>query len=231
MMNALYLHVVDDIKSKINDEVFGNGDKLPSERELSKQYDVSRNVIREAITVLQSEGLVVVHPGRGSYVTEPTLNIVTETIDRVMGNYKTSLEDIIDGREGIEVYVIKHVIQRATEDDVKTLYEIYDEMENHRHNVEQFVKFDEKLHIYLAKYTKNPLYEILLHSFLEMTQRILFDFTRLHPESVVEAQEHHLKIIKLIEQRDESAALELIKAHMKVLRDEIKILKDRKIIK
>ncbi len=229
-MNALYIDVVNDIKNKMNKGKLKKGDKLPSERELALKYDISRNVVREAITVLRNEGLVDVFPGRGTYVTKPKLNIVSETIERVMKNYNISLEDIVNVREGLEVYILKNMINRVTLEDIETLYGIYGDMEKHRGNVELFVKFDEKFHIHLAKYTKNPLYEILLHSFIEMTQSVLFDFTRLHPESIVEAQEHHLKLIELIENRDEQGALDLIKAHMEVLRNEIKILREKNII-
>src|SRR5690625_1766293 len=98
-MKALYLDLVNGIKEKINSGKIKKGDKLPSERELSLKHEVSRNVVREAITVLQNEGYVEVFPGKGSYITEPKLDIVSTTIDRVMGNYNTSLEDIIDVRE------------------------------------------------------------------------------------------------------------------------------------
>lgn len=230
-MKALYLKVVIDIKSKITNGKIKKGEKIPSERELAQQHNVSRNVVREAITVLQNEGYVEVFPGKGSYITEPKLDIVSTTIDRVMGNYNTTLEDIIDVREGLEVYIIKNVIKRANENDIKNLYEIYENMEGNRRDIERFVEYDEKFHLMMAKCTKNPMYEILIHSFIEMTQRVLFDFTRLHPESVAEAQEHHLGLIKLIEKRDKESAVKLIKEHMQVIRDEIRILKERNLIK
>ena len=46
------------------------GAKLPSERQLAERYGVSRPVVRESLRRLQERGLIVVQPGRGSYVRE-----------------------------------------------------------------------------------------------------------------------------------------------------------------
>lgn len=229
-MNALYLEIVDDVKNKIGNENYQKGDKLPSERELACYYKVSRIVVREAISVLRNEGLVVVYPGKGAYVTKPDPIIVSKSIKRVMENYSTTLEDVLEIRKELEVSIIKNVIYRANSKDIQKLYDIYSNMEKYKENVEQFVKLDEQFHLHLAKYTKNPLYEMLLNSFIEMTQHILFEFTRIIPESVVQAQKHHLNLIRCIEKGDKDAALDLIKSHMQILRDEIEILKERRII-
>lgn len=45
-----------------------NGDKIPSERELSTMLSVSRNSVREAIRELESRGILKVHPGKGAFL-------------------------------------------------------------------------------------------------------------------------------------------------------------------
>src|SRR5699024_2377333 len=229
-MDALYLKIVDELKDKINNQEYQQGDKLPSERALATSYKVSRIVIREAIRILRSEGLVEVFPGKEAYITKPNSIFASESIETVMKNYNTTLEDILEFREGLELSIIKNVIKRASTEDIQTLYLIYYDMEKCRKNITRFVELDEQFHLYLAKYTKNSLYEMFLQSFIEMTQHVLFEFTSLIPDSIEQAQNHHLALIRFIEKRNQKGALDIMKTHMQLLRDEIKILKDRKII-
>ncbi|MEC5423272.1 FadR/GntR family transcriptional regulator [Virgibacillus sp. C22-A2] len=229
-MSSLHADIVIDLKSKISSNILPEGQKLPSERELALQYEVSRNVIREAISVLRVEGLIMVQAGKGAYVTKPNPMMIAETIERIMKNYNTTLEDLLEVREGLEISIIKNVIKRATSEDSQILYKIYRDMEKNRTNVTQFAKLDLQFHTSLAESTKNPLYPVLLSSFMEMTQHVLFEFTRLIPESMVQAQEHHLALIKAIEEGDEDLAISTIISHMQVLREEIKVLKERNII-
>jgi DNA-binding GntR family transcriptional regulator len=50
---------------------FGPDDPLPSEKDLQAMFGVARETARRAVKYLASEGLIVVIPGRGSYVKQP----------------------------------------------------------------------------------------------------------------------------------------------------------------
>ncbi|MFE0625774.1 GntR family transcriptional regulator [Streptomyces sp. NPDC058864] len=65
-----YLQIADDIRQQITGDTLRAGDKLPSESELMTDYGVSRIVIRNAVEVLQNEGLVIKQQGRGTFVRE-----------------------------------------------------------------------------------------------------------------------------------------------------------------
>jgi GntR family transcriptional regulator, transcriptional repressor for pyruvate dehydrogenase complex len=229
-MNLLYMDLVTEIKKQIRDGDLQTGQKLPSERDLAIQFNVSRNVVREATSVLQGEGLISVHAGKGAFVTEPNPNMITGTLERIMATYQTTVDDILEVREELEVAIIKKAVKASTSDDIKKLYEHYDLMEKNKLDVAKFVELDVQFHIILAKCTKNPLHYILLNSFIEMTQQVLFAFTKILPESVELAQKQHLDLIKAIENIDEAKAVETIHSHMQVLREEIKFLREKKLI-
>lgn len=63
-----YETIENDIKEDISNNVLKNGDRLPSEIDLCKKYDVSRITVRKALDQLALEGLIVRLPGNGSYV-------------------------------------------------------------------------------------------------------------------------------------------------------------------
>ena len=68
----LYLKVKQQLEKMIKDEVFKQGDKLPSEPILAKQLQVSRSTLREAIKLLQRQGILISKNGDGTYVNKNT---------------------------------------------------------------------------------------------------------------------------------------------------------------
>ena len=67
----LYAQLMGIIQRTITSGALKVGDLLPSETELCKEFDVSRNTVRQAIGALEEEGLVVRKRGKGTFVTDP----------------------------------------------------------------------------------------------------------------------------------------------------------------
>ncbi|WP_433346118.1 winged helix-turn-helix domain-containing protein [Micromonospora sp. CA-111912] len=61
--------IAQDIRDKITSGEYNPGDKLPSLRELIAHYRVSAEPVRSALLILQAEGLIEGHQGKGTYVT------------------------------------------------------------------------------------------------------------------------------------------------------------------
>ena len=75
--SPMYRNIADDLRAKIEDGTLGPNEKLPTEGELSKQYDASRNTVREAIRRLTDEGLLESRPGQGTFVARKVNPFVT----------------------------------------------------------------------------------------------------------------------------------------------------------
>ena len=71
---SLYAQLVGIIKRNISTGVLAVGDLLPSEAELCRTLNISRNTVRQAIGELEEEGLVVRKRGRGTFVADPATN-------------------------------------------------------------------------------------------------------------------------------------------------------------
>ena len=69
-VKRLYFRIAEQLLNDIEDGEFSVGDRLPSERELADQYNVSRPTIREAIIALEVQGFVKVKTGSGVYITQ-----------------------------------------------------------------------------------------------------------------------------------------------------------------
>ena len=70
----VYVQLMDDITSQIENGTLNVGSKLPSERELCEQYDVSRITVRQAVQELEKDGFVNTYRGRGTYVASRRYN-------------------------------------------------------------------------------------------------------------------------------------------------------------
>lgn len=68
----LYLKVKKEIEEMIKNKIFKEGDKLPSEPAFAKQLNVSRSTLREAIKLLQRQGILISRNGDGTYVKKNT---------------------------------------------------------------------------------------------------------------------------------------------------------------
>ncbi|MGP4026139.1 winged helix-turn-helix domain-containing protein [Actinomadura sp. 3N407] len=72
-----YLQIADDLRQQINDGRLAPGQSLPSTARLGEEYDVSAGVVKAAISVLRTEGMVIGQQGKGVFVrdqadTDPT---------------------------------------------------------------------------------------------------------------------------------------------------------------
>lgn len=63
-----YHQIADQLRSDINEGSLEPGSKIPSERSLMDRYDAARGTVRQALSVLRTEGLIEVHHGKGAFV-------------------------------------------------------------------------------------------------------------------------------------------------------------------
>ena len=105
--NPLHVNISEQIHQQIIDGDYLPGDKLPSERELIEQWQVSRITIRRAIANLVQQGLVSTHQGKGAFVTQKRKVIYT------LSSPLTFLQnDLV--RQGIELSVRNISFERVT---------------------------------------------------------------------------------------------------------------------
>ena len=77
---SLYSQIVNIVKRNLSAGTLSAGELLPSESELCRAFDVSRSTVRQAVGILEAEGLVVRKQGRGTFVAAPKVRRRTERV-------------------------------------------------------------------------------------------------------------------------------------------------------
>ena len=102
-----YYDLMEDLRGKILNGEIRPGEKLPSENELSAEYNISRQTVRKALQILQDEGYVYAEHGRGTFCSEMMRHNKNSKNIAVITTY---LSDYIFPRviEGIDRVLTEH---------------------------------------------------------------------------------------------------------------------------
>lgn len=150
----LYRLIVEQIIELIDCDKLKCGDKLPSERELSNDFGVSRSTIREAISALDVMGIVEVKSGLGTFVRcEPE-----DEIANLIEDDGISPTEIFEVRIILEPQIAKLASLRATAEDLNMLKIIIDKsrvLDNEE--IEEFEMLDEQFHLIIAQASYNDI--------------------------------------------------------------------------
>ncbi|MBD8006171.1 FadR/GntR family transcriptional regulator [Bacillus norwichensis] len=229
--SSLFNSVIVDIEKKINDGDLKEGDKLPSERELTRTYEISRHGVRQALTVLKEKGLIKITPGKGAYITSYNEDILTESFKRVAQKYDSTIEEILEVREELELSVISKAVLKATPKDIDNLIDICKEMDQVM-DVSRFLECDLKFHKALADASQNSIFAALVHSFFEMTEESPFSLTKYTSnflDIISKAQKQHWVMIEALKTRDQDLAMKTMTEHMELFREEVDFLRSKNI--
>jgi GntR family transcriptional repressor for pyruvate dehydrogenase complex len=144
------------------------GDPLPPERELGRQFGVSRTVIREAVRALAAKGLLEVRSGSGVRIVAVDGGTVSESMRHFVRGSQLEYGKVDEIRHVLEVAAAGLAAERATEDDIAAMDETVVALENECHDLEKSVQHDLAFHRAIAMATHNELFLVLHDSMGEM---------------------------------------------------------------
>ncbi|HEU5101159.1 MAG TPA: GntR family transcriptional regulator, partial [Roseiflexaceae bacterium] len=132
-------------------------EQLPSERELSESLSVSRNIVREALSVLVAEGLIVKQPGRGIFVTDFDRAKVAPQIAVSFDYNGRSPAALSEARAAVELGAISLIARRISDAEIQQLRAINRSLEENLRLRRSTIKDDIEFHTLLLQSTHNPV--------------------------------------------------------------------------
>ena len=189
-------------------------DQLPSERELSESLSVSRNIVREALSVLVAEGLIVKQPGRGIFVTYFDLEAVAPQIAVSFDYNGRSPAALSEARAAVELGAISLITRRITDEELQRLKAINASLEENRRMRRSTIKDDIEFHKLLLESSRNLVLIELIPLLVEYFRLAVF----YQPSAIFHNPERvtfeHSKIIDALEARDAAAARQALIEHL-----------------
>jgi GntR family transcriptional repressor for pyruvate dehydrogenase complex len=221
---SLAQQVTDELQRLMLTGKLKEGEKLPSERELCELFGVSRTVVREAIRILQTKGLLEVKPGIGSIVRSPSSNQVIEGLTLLIQSKANgadiSLVALCEVRALLEVEVTKMAVERATPEDIEEIQRIIDDLETRVNLPAKFYERAVDFHRSLALATHNLLLVIIFDAIQEL---VLGMRQTLVPEPIAPqaALRSFRQILEHVQARNPEGAAQAIEQHLYEIRQKL----------
>ncbi|MEI3856050.1 MULTISPECIES: FCD domain-containing protein [unclassified Ensifer] len=215
------------LRRELTEGVFRPGDRLPSESALTKEYSVSRTVVREAIAILRADGLVEARKGAGIFALEtqqdknqPFKDLATQRISSVI--------ELLELRTVFEVESAGLAASRRSAAQIEAILEAH-------HRVGECLQAgaptrdaDFELHLAIAEATQNrrfPEFLQLIRSGIIPRGELQGSAPGSRPKDYnLHLQEEHGQIVDAIIEGNAEAARERMRAHLRGSLERYKVL-------
>jgi GntR family transcriptional repressor for pyruvate dehydrogenase complex len=162
-----YEDIVQQILTLIENGKLKRGDQLPSERDLTETFKVSRTTVREAIRTLESMKLLQCRQGDGTYVLASSEEALIQPLAAALFNAKDDIRDIFYIRKVIEPHVAHLAAQNATAQEIEEMEKILQKQAECIEHEENIIETDSAFHNLMAGATKNRVMERLIVALID----------------------------------------------------------------
>ncbi|MGL6312858.1 GntR family transcriptional regulator [Vibrio sp. WXL103] len=225
-----YVAIGKDIRNELQSAEYKVGDRLPTEREIGEQYGVSRTVIREAIIMLELEGLVEVRKGSGVYLIAKPDEQGADKADastEPMGFAATEGDigpfEMLQGRQLIESNIAEFAAINITKNEIFEMRKVLNEERKLVEAGEPSDEQDKQFHVLIANATKNTLLiEISSAMWARRAESKMWAQLHTHIESStyrLKWLEDHSAILMALQRKDSQAAKKAMWQHLENVKE------------
>jgi GntR family transcriptional repressor for pyruvate dehydrogenase complex len=216
---TLYEKIVTEIINRITSGEWVEGKRIPGQHALAKEFDVSRNCLREALKVMTSAGILIVEQGRGTFVAKDVLKKLSSTRLLDVLNYDVSLIELMEARTIIEVELAGLAAERATLKDKQRLQSAFEQLERDTHEDNRPGEAGFLFHLAIAEAANNKILSRLISS---ITEELKFHREEiLEWENYEEMLEDHRGLLYSIINGNAKEARKIMYRHLKHTMDTI----------
>lgn len=205
-----------NLRERILSGEYAEGTPLPPERELVTQTRMSRTTVREALRILEVQGLVRIKAGRagGAFVQRPGEEVMARSVGLLIRGRQIRLSSLLETREAIEPSCARLAAQNRTVEDLEALEAANDAIAASGKDLGAFLQANVDWHVAVATASHNEL----LKGLMMALQRAIYTSTE--NESFVDdevrrtAVRAHRTITNAIRDRDPDAAVRRMSRHV-----------------
>lgn len=195
--DLLYVKIADAIHGYIRENNLKPGDRLPSERALSQQLGTGRHSVREALRVLENQGIIEVRMGAGTFVAEET-----QDNSLYMEFVKINYMEMLNIKVELEKYAVKLSMKKLEEKELQELAGYLEAIEKKAAADGGFLyEEDKKFHGLLVDKSGNKMLSQMIEDMIE-TFDTYYSVLPQNQELCVETIPYHCQLLTAIRNQD-----------------------------
>ncbi|MCD5325247.1 MULTISPECIES: FadR/GntR family transcriptional regulator [Pontibacillus] len=213
--------VADHIKKRIMNKEYQPGDKIPGEREMATQLEVSRNTVREAYKILEAYGYLVIKHGTGIFIAAED-----EQIRKMTSFFFVSedhIKDLFAIRNILEINAVEWAVNRASEEQMSQLERIVERAESvitEETDYDELSNLDHEFHLNLATISDNIVLVRVMHNLIDLLHETRFQSNKIEGRARKSVKEHR-EIVQAMKDKDPSKARDKMKYHLESVENSI----------
>ena len=188
------------------------GERLPSERELSRTFGVGRSAVRDALKPLTLLGIIEVRQGDGTYLRATESELLPKAVEWGLLLGERRAVDLVEARRHIEVALATLASQRRSEEDLRDMRRLLRQMQDAGSD-DEFIEADMAFHLRLAEAAGNSVLAGILTNIRSLIQVWITRVTYA-ADSVAPSYQEHVPIMEAVENGDPAAAAAAMGAHL-----------------
>jgi GntR family transcriptional repressor for pyruvate dehydrogenase complex len=206
----MYEAILDRLREYAQNAGLQRGHRLPSERDLAEQLGTSRASVKQALVVLEVQGLVETRHGGGTFLLRDELS--TESVTTLIAR-QARLPEVMEARAGLECQLAELAARRRTDDDLRFMDDALAQMAVEVNSQQDGAEGDRLFHNAVASAGRNPLLSRFLfeieHEIEESRQESLRQ-----PGRPAQSLRQHRNIVEAIRRQDPSGARRAMRQHL-----------------
>ncbi len=215
--------VVRQIELLILRGVLRPGERLPSEREMSERFGVSRPSLREAIADLQEAGLLVAKANAGVFVAEVLGSSFSPALVKLFGTHDEAVFDYIDFRSDLEGLAAERAARLGSDTDLAVVDHIFQRMEtaHQKRNPADEAALDANFHLAIIEASHNVVMLHMMRSMYDLLREGVFYNRQImfrQRTTRMTLLDQHRAINSALQARDPGGARSAVEAHMNFVR-------------
>jgi len=218
--------IVRQVKNQISEGILKPGDRLPPERELAKEFGVSRPSLREGLNILVAMGFLEIK-GKRTFVKSVASESVQNPLSLLIKADTQKIFDLIEVRKAIEVWGAFLAAQRATEEDIKQLEHTTEEMKKAFEEGRSWEKQDADFHLGIAQATHNTIQTHMMSTIYDLLRESVGTVFK-DRSKVKKLLDHHYRIFSAIKNHSPDKARERTLEHLNYVDSEVKASAEKK---
>ncbi len=200
------------------------GERLPSERELSERFGVSRPSLRQAVGELQDAGLLVAKANAGIFVADVLGSAFSPALSRLFSAHSEAVFDYLDFRRDMEGLAAERAARLGSDTDLAVVDRVFTRMEaaHQKRNPADEAQLDADFHLAIIEASHNVVMLHMMRAMYELLREGVFYNRKImfHQRATRSMLlDQHRAINLALQAREARAARQAVEAHIDFVRN------------